>query len=555
MRWVVGGCVVTILAVALVFRVVHLENIPGVNGDEAQYGVRAMRFLRGEAIDWRTPTNNLTNPFFFLPQVALHAVASPSFTLLRLPAVLSGVLALAINYLLCGRAFGRPTAIVSTVVLAVLPINVAYSRFAWDTCQTLPASLLVMYPALLSIYEPQRRMRWLVVAIVGCLAAWLVHPTNVFLAAFLVAVPLVERPERWRWVFVGSTTRRVAIVTALAVVLIAGAGVVRHRLQIASGGAPTPSEMATFARNYTRLFSGVTVYRYIPGSQMPPDDSTAWGIDFQARDAAALVLFGVAIAGCCSRLRRQPAPTDVALLLGAGLGALGFFLLAGPAAIEPHWERYGLCLIAPGSLVLSRGVVWLLERRDDIRRATLVGGLALAALLLADFESNYFRFFRNTAGCSQETFRTGAIEPKRAALEQIVARREGAGEVTIVATSEWWNYWPLAYLALGREDVEVLWWDEAAGDEGFRAALASGDAFVVEYCDSAGSKEVLQFASFANVPLRSETIRGFAERPILLLLGRQFDGAGANGAKTALVRPVLADPSAQPARQEIFQNH
>ena len=33
-----------------------LGRLPGVNGDEAWYGVQVLRLLSGEAVDWRTPT-------------------------------------------------------------------------------------------------------------------------------------------------------------------------------------------------------------------------------------------------------------------------------------------------------------------------------------------------------------------------------------------------------------------------------------------------------------------------------------------------------------------
>src|SRR5262245_43747402 len=81
-----------LVAVSVALRVWLLGRLPGVNGDEAWMGVQAQRWLRG-SIAWRTPTGNLINPFFFVPEVVLHALFRPSFTLLRVPAVISGLLA------------------------------------------------------------------------------------------------------------------------------------------------------------------------------------------------------------------------------------------------------------------------------------------------------------------------------------------------------------------------------------------------------------------------------------------------------------------------------
>jgi len=93
--------------VAVLLRSLDLGNIPGINGDEAWSGVQALRMLRGDPIDWRTPTGNPINFFFILPLVGLHAVLPASFWLLRIVPLVSGLLALAANYFLCRRAVRR----------------------------------------------------------------------------------------------------------------------------------------------------------------------------------------------------------------------------------------------------------------------------------------------------------------------------------------------------------------------------------------------------------------------------------------------------------------
>ncbi len=177
--WLVfNGTVLLIVAVAL--RAWHLGNIPGVNGDEAWSGVQAARLLAGESVAWRTPHGNPLNLFLVLPLAALQAIFPPSFTLLRLPSLASGLAALLANYLLCRRAFDSRTATISTLFLALLPIDIAYSRFAWDASQSLLATLFVLY---LPIAHCRRRgdtaslSGWAMLAL--ALAIY-IHPTNVF---------------------------------------------------------------------------------------------------------------------------------------------------------------------------------------------------------------------------------------------------------------------------------------------------------------------------------------------------------------------------------------
>src|ERR1700676_2739427 len=88
--------VAALLVTAVWFRCCDLSRVPGVNGDEAWYGVQAELVLRGEPVPWRTPTGNLMNPFFFGPQLLLHALWPPSFELLRATALASGLAALVV---------------------------------------------------------------------------------------------------------------------------------------------------------------------------------------------------------------------------------------------------------------------------------------------------------------------------------------------------------------------------------------------------------------------------------------------------------------------------
>ena len=92
-------------ALALVLAAVWLRgqalgNIPGVNGDEAWYGVEAWRMLHGQAAGWHTPTGNPLNPLLVGPLALLHLWLPPSIVLLRSVALASGLAALAVNWLL-----------------------------------------------------------------------------------------------------------------------------------------------------------------------------------------------------------------------------------------------------------------------------------------------------------------------------------------------------------------------------------------------------------------------------------------------------------------------
>src|SRR5262245_15956609 len=95
--------------------------MPGIDGDEGWWGVQAMRWLHGQPFERQTTSGNRIDMLLLAPLGLAHALAPPSFTLLRaVPSVLN-LIALAIGFLLVRRIYGSPTAWIQTVALAVLP--------------------------------------------------------------------------------------------------------------------------------------------------------------------------------------------------------------------------------------------------------------------------------------------------------------------------------------------------------------------------------------------------------------------------------------------------
>src|SRR5262245_47577252 len=122
------GLAVTIallLLVAIAFRIVALDHIPGINGDEAYYGAVVMNLKAGKGAPLTTPSGLPLNPFYSGLLFIVQLPFPPSFWLLRLPALLSGLALLVLSYPLLSRAFDRATALGTTLLLACLPITIA----------------------------------------------------------------------------------------------------------------------------------------------------------------------------------------------------------------------------------------------------------------------------------------------------------------------------------------------------------------------------------------------------------------------------------------------
>ncbi len=519
-----------LVLVSVWFRCRTLGNVPGVNGDEAWYGVQALQMLLQGQYYAQTPTGNPANPMFLGPVTLLHAVFSPSIVLLRSVAVGGGLAALAINWWFCRWVFDCRTAAISTVMLAVLPINIAYSRFAWDASQSLAATLPVLYLSLAAVRFPERRVRYLTLAVVAQVVAALVHPTNVFAGAAIVAAVSI-----WlRWGTVKRIwTDRSRAVCAVGIVLVVltvlwmrtpQAKVLSTRLQRVTGNVAElahPRAAPHFSILYARLFTGGTAYRYIAGSR-------SWSEWPQADDGEAcradVVLFWVALATSVWLLRRSwrcDARTEDRVLAAAwALSMAAFLPIAGPRAMVPGWERWAICLIGPTVLVVSRGVALACRTSSNRRRAVLVAASLAGWLVLADFQVHYFDHIRHTGGTSHNTFRTAEVDPKRSALDHILSH--ATDRPILIQASDPFIYWTLRYASMGEEEVRVVWPTEAERSEQFQLACGQGRVWYVEFAGSRNLDTVR--ATLSGRTVQQREFADYGGRPALCVLRAQHDG-------------------------------
>ncbi len=550
-----------LLTAAVFLRFYALGTIPGFNGDEGWYGVRAWEMFRGGAGDWNTPTGNPLNPLFVGPLALLHLWLPPSLWLLRAAALASGIAALAINWLMCRWVFDRRTAAISTVVLAVLPIDIAYSRFAWDACQSLAATLPVVYFSLAAVRFPERFGRWIAAAILAQAVALWVHPTNVFVGAAIAAACaarlLARKPSARGGEFATQlfSGRRYDGLSAL-LLAVAGSAVLAWVLVAGGAKGAVWEQVARYSGNlrdaarasylYPQLFTGGTVYRDIAGSR-------SW-IEGRGIDVA---LFWACVLGSAwiirmsfSRFREQGGGEergekseerrakseerkdatyrlrfrrcDAVLLAAWAMTLAAFVVLAGPDALLPGQERFAVCLIGPTVLLVARGGALAWKAAAPKWRLALAFAALAGWPLLADFYVHYFRFIEQTGGQAHLTFRAAEVEPKQAALRYILADAARRGteqnnprELWIVA-SQWWICQPIRYLALGGHDVHVALPDEARSSVEYRRALADGDVWFVEF---SGTKELRQVERelAGRHPTRQEFL-DFGRRPVICVL-------------------------------------
>ncbi|MBV9122987.1 MAG: hypothetical protein JO112_06505 [Planctomycetes bacterium] len=437
---------VLLLGVSILFRVLALDRYPGINGDEAWYGVQVKEFLTGGHYLLKTPSGLVLNPAYSGLLLILQAIwPAPSFWILRLPALLSGLLLVGLTYPLIRRTLGPTIALVCTLLVASLPILIAFSRFGWDLSQSGLITLVCLYFLL--------RRNWLGLCLAG-MVALLVHPVHLFLA------PLFLGPEAATWMAAflrrPAAEKRKVLLLALALAVLGALGL-GLGLYLAPGklgplihhGWERLTDLAGWRFWFVlfgRFLSGITVYRYITG---PLPETTVL-----LHDAVFWTLSLSLLAGGGWVLVRQKRWRDLGIIGGTGASLLALYLVAGPVALLPDFERYAMFLAVPSCLCLAILVDALAVTRAA-RRILQSAALLTACLLLVSFGEHYFRPLQETGGRSHPAFRTGRVEPKQAAFDTIRAHIPPGASVRIMA-EDWWTYWPIRYLAAGHPEIQVV---------------------------------------------------------------------------------------------------
>ena len=341
-------------------------------------------------------------------------------------------------------------------------------------------TLPVVYAPFIAAKFDSTRARWSAIGLIALVAAFLVHPTNVFVAPWLVVGLALAWSDRLK---VAWTRNRGACVGIAVVCIILGTTAAARWWPRIAGHVISSENYAAFTNDLAALFSGVTVYEYISGTLGPHARNAT---DARTTEIA-LTFVTTFIAGLIAwayyrRIRRGRSTLDIALAIAWVSCVVAFFLVAGPEAIRPNFERYAICLIAPTVALAARGLHWWMQPSTRFSIATAPLLIVLAWTSLFVFKRQYFDEFANHGGNSHRTFHTAATEPKQAALA-LVLERSPANEQVRISTSEWWLYWPLRYLAYAHDHVTVELQSAADSDAIDEQRLPDREHWLVEFAE------------------------------------------------------------------------
>ncbi|MGQ0721185.1 MAG: ArnT family glycosyltransferase [Candidatus Eiseniibacteriota bacterium] len=471
-----------VVLAGVVLRIVFLENVPGLSGDEAWYGVRALERSPLSVTALETPTGRTASPAWFAPVWLLQQVFGPSVLALRGLAVVSGLAAVALIGWLVRSAFGTRCGVVAAMLAASLPPFVAYSRIGWE-----PALIPLATAALLYFAFRGRVGPVLVVTAAGLLA----HPVVGFalpIAALLFVRDRVPRGGRGVAVLAGLAAGIVALSLALLVALPLPETYDPER---SFPQAFSWRAVRLFAFGYARLLGGPSVYEHFAGSWMPA----------AAEQTLVATVLAASIAARLVGIRRFPA-----LVLGEAAALLVFYFVAGPGAFSPEYERYALWTVVPAVVVVSAAL-------GSLRASVPATALACAALC-AHFALAYPVHVLRNGGEAHRTYRTAAVDPKRAAADALRARAEASGPRPPVIVEDYWLEWPLRYY-LGRDAPFEFLNPEREGMPApeFAARMREGASLVVW---DGGRLHGMLLAHFGGrLPPAALTFEDASGRPVL----------------------------------------
>jgi len=494
-----------IFAVAVVFRFLWLETIPGLNGDEAWLGWKAAKAASGAPLDWRTNSGNFTNPFFLLPLVWVHYFFEPSAWLVRIVAALSGVVTLVANFLLCRRIFNETVAWASTILVAVMPMAIAYSRFGWEPSQIPLFAVFIFYSAMAICDSSRPLLHWMLVACLSLFCGFLVHPTMAFLGLF-IALGLIARwfhPERTR---VRATLLFVSgiLISALLgfAMYLKAPPWIQPEIAARFHAWAWVSDMPRFFVAWLRNFNGINTFGFIPGSEPRASQilnlGKPWEL-FQVDWIVGGIFFasiGVLVFGLYRNFRSVQNGSVfqrqvVVLLFAFTLGTLLFGIMNGTCKVAVWFDRYALWSLIPGCMILglaySACVCHLKSNFFPLRWA----GVAFCLFMLSFFYQKYFMHFKKCGGGAGMDSRVATTQIKKTAAELMVDWQlsQPPSSKPVLISSDWFAFWPIAYY-MQRKRAADSWEMVYAGAEApeqlrgmhkFRERFADRKVVVAEF--------------------------------------------------------------------------
>ena len=434
------GIMCVVVGIGVLLRCYRINLFPGLNPDEVEI---TLQWFRHPVIYWYVapsgrPQVNPLEPILLLP----FSFAAPAPWVVRMPALLAGLLLLPVTFVSVRKAFDWWAAIIATLLVSSAPVLIAYTRLGWD-----PAFVPVV-TALALGFAFRRDWIWATVSIV--LLA-LIHPTTVFLIP-IVAAPLIcqlwncaatsHYRALWR---VGLT---LVVITSMLVIVLPFAVYASH-LRILSALKTVAHRLgdlwsaAEFASGYWQVLDGSLIYIAFLGGRTLP--LALW----------AGPVFVISCASGAYLLWRQGRVDAATLLVTLPLALFAQYLAMGPSVSLVLNERYILWAVVPSCIAIAL-MIYAVCARLRVPNASPVIALLLSLFWMGSFYTNYLQPFEHTGGRSAVLdYRSAIPQPREQVLAAIRSHRLYPATKAKVFVGECRLHLGLLYLALHDKDLDI----------------------------------------------------------------------------------------------------
>lgn len=432
------GFLSVLLLLAFLARVLWLGNIPGINGDEAWYGLQV---IGNKPAALQTPSGLPLNPFYIIPLWIFQRIFPPAFWVLRLPSVLAGLLLIILGFLLLKKPIGVIPAAIFAVLCAGLPDLIVYSRFGWDASETGLALLIVFYFAL--------SKKWWA-CLVAEIAAIIVHPSNIYASVILIVLFGAEHFRYWLGSKLGKKIfGGIGIIIEVSVIFLLFDAKHAIPVELINQVLSLPSWLGMISA-YGDIISGVMVYRYISTPEL--------GLSLALHNIIVwTILLSTILLGCWYSIKRHH--YYIVVFLAGFLASLVILHFSFLNEEFLAYNRYLQFLIVPTLLLVALCINEIVILSKSPWRPV---GLAilLSSLGLFSLATNYFIPLMTTGGLSDPMFYTGPVEPKAAAVGIILGEKPIRSQ-TIVLAENWWIAEPMQYLLSTHPEYDVIEYDKS----------------------------------------------------------------------------------------------
>lgn len=199
-----------IMAAALWLRLCCLELVP-LNLDEhcdTMLGIEALNSGKAEKfLGIPVTVNNGKIPFLFNSfSLVISYFSHNPILIVRIPAVLFGILTVYLTYLLGARLYNNRTGILSALFLAFLPWHIIMSRVGQKTVLVPFAGILIFYFLYAGIIKKKKALFLLSFAALGLGSLYTYPSAFVFIPVFIAVFFILKAGKEWpgrNFIFVG----------------------------------------------------------------------------------------------------------------------------------------------------------------------------------------------------------------------------------------------------------------------------------------------------------------------------------------------------------------